>query len=107
MTNKSDSSITREDVQQLDRERRGGQMLERVVELLGREPQLLIAMTDTWEKINSTMDWMGLNEAQKRAMKREITVHTTRALILLDHAHRRLWADLLPDDPNAGDHDAE
>ena len=107
MINKSDSSITREDVQQLDRERGDGQMLERVVELLGREPQLLIAMTDTWEKLNSTMDWLGLNEAQKRAMKREITVHTTRALVLLDQAHRRLWADLLPDDPNEGVENAE
>ena len=94
--------ITEQDVAQIAGQFRTREVGEQLVELYGREPNLMIAMTETWTRITHTIDRLGLSEADKLSIRKEVIRHTATGLILIDRGHRRLWADMLPEDYTEG-----
>lgn len=99
----TDGTITKQDVLTVIKllDQRG--LIEELIELYGREPRLLDALSDSWGLIKEVMDQIGLSEPQQRALMQRIHTHTARGLLLLDRGHRALWADLLPGDSTEGE----
>ena len=96
-----DAIVTAEDFVQLKAEIDRGGFKRLVDELVAREPELTIALSEKYGLITTLLEGAPLSIKNSAMLSKHLCLADWAPLLLLDRAHRRNWNDFLPSDDTA------
>ncbi|HEY8668173.1 MAG TPA: hypothetical protein VIL86_16110 [Tepidisphaeraceae bacterium] len=106
-TVKSDALITAADIDQIQHEVVRGEFQRLVFELLVREPELAVAISDRFNKITKMHEAALLTIKQRCDLSKQLALLVWLPVLLMDRANRRSWEDFLPSAEAIGGSDEE
>ena len=92
----TDALVTADDVSQIKAEVDRADFRKLVYELVAREPELGILISEKYDYITTMLDGAGLSVRQRGVLYRQLPLLFWAPVIVLDRAHRRGWNDFLP-----------
>jgi hypothetical protein len=97
-TRNIDAIVTADDFLHLKAEIDRGEFKRLVDELVAREPELTIALSERYDLIATMLESAPLSIRNRAMMSKHLCLAVWAPLLLLDRAHRRNWNDFLPSD---------
>ena len=103
----TDSLLSAADVLQIKADVNRGEFKRMEFELVSREPELAIAVSEKYDLVTTILEGAGLSIKQRAVLSKQLSLLVWTPLLLLDRAHRRGWNDFLPSEDviDESDHD--
>ena len=102
----TDALITPADVERIKADVGKGIWKLAVFEMVVREPELIMLITERFDKMLGILERRGMTAEQRDEFSKQMSLLVWTPLILLSRAHRREWDSFLPstevldDEPN-------
>jgi len=103
----TDALVTVADVEQIKAEVVRGDFKRLVLELVVREPDLTIAVSERYDHILSMLERAMLTIKQRADLSKQMSLLVWLPILLMGRAHRREWDDFLPTEQAIGGPDEE
>lgn len=92
----TDALVTAGDVLRIKTQISRGDFKRLVYELVSREPELVIAISERFDLVTTMLERAALSDKQRADLMPQLSLLTWTHVLLLDRAHRRHWDDFLP-----------
>jgi hypothetical protein len=92
----TDALVTADDVLSFKTAVDRGDFKRLVYELVTQEPEVAIALSQKFERVNTMLQGATMPIKQRAIVKKQLTLLVWMPVLLVSQAHRRSWNDFLP-----------